>query len=147
MNPKEFGWTADQHITVRNPLERDFTFQVHSKTYTVAKGEVVKMPGFMAWVFTDKLSVLLAQENGDFENKWGDEEVRKQYYAKVVVRQDDLIQKIEPEEEPDPIERGLKDDVKADASGGEQPGDGGAPADQTSTSTEKPKAKASVAAK
>jgi hypothetical protein len=70
MNPKEFGWSADQNITVQNPTKSPFTFQVHSKSYTVGAGETVRMPGFMAWLFVYNMAELLADKAGEFENKW-----------------------------------------------------------------------------
>jgi flagellar biosynthesis GTPase FlhF len=105
MNPKEFGWSTDQNVTVKNPTSDDFKFRVHGKEYIIGAGETVRMPGFMAWLFVYNMAELLAQKNNEYDNRWIDETVRAKYYQEVIVKVDDLIQQIEAVE-PDPIERG-----------------------------------------
>lgn len=105
MNPKDFDWGTDQQVTVQNPTSKTHSFQVHSKFYEVGPNETVRMPGFMAWVFVYTLALELAQKAGEYENKWNDITVRQKYYNKVIVGADELIQKIEPVEEPSPIEK------------------------------------------
>lgn len=93
MNPKEFWWKEDQQVTVRNVTEKDFNFLVHSKSYSVAAGQMVKMPGYIAWVFVYKLASQLAQEANDALH-WNEEGFRKKYFEKLVVGVDDVVQEI-----------------------------------------------------
>jgi hypothetical protein len=93
MNPKEFGWTEDQQVTVVNPTKDDFTFKVYNKDYIVEAGRMAKMPGYIAWMFVYKLSTKMAVDNGDFIH-WNEEGFRKTYYDKLVVGIDDIVQNV-----------------------------------------------------
>ena len=114
MNPKEFGWAEDQQVTVKNPTQKDFTFKVHNKEYTVPAGKTVKMPGYIAWVYVYHISAQEAQNTNisvdDNKNKtsdfsrWNEEGFRQKYFTKFVSGTDSLIQtieEIEPEDAAD----------------------------------------------
>ena len=96
MNPKEFSWSADQQVTVVNPTKSDFKFMVHSKEYVVGAGRMAKMPGYIAWVYVNKLATKQATEKGDFI-RWNEEGFRKTYYDKLFVGADDIVQTVEIE--------------------------------------------------
>lgn len=93
MNPKEFNWTADQQVVVINPTSKAFRFQVHSKWYEVPAGKTVKMPGFIAWSYVYKLAVEMAVAAKDFD-KWNEDGVHQEYYDKVVVSVEEIIQQV-----------------------------------------------------
>lgn len=102
MYPKEFDWKEDQQVTVTNPTSEDFAFMVHSKSYVVAAGSTAKMPGYMAWVYVNKIAVQMAQKAGDFSH-WNEEGFRKTYYDKIVVGVDDVMQTVVPEPQIEPL--------------------------------------------
>lgn len=115
MKPKEFSWKEDQQVTVKNPTDKDFTFKVHSKDYTVGAGKTVRMPGYIAWMFVYHAACKLAQETNivldDNKNKtsdfsrWNEEGFRETYYDKFVVSVEELVQEVfeEPEIEFDEV--------------------------------------------
>lgn len=96
MDPKEFGWEADQQVTVTNPTAEDFVFKVHAKEYKVGSGQTVKMPGYIAWVYAYHLASKLVQADGLF-NRWNEEGFRKTYYAQLVIGAEDVVQAVQPE--------------------------------------------------
>lgn len=98
MNPKDFGWSEDQQVTVTNPTSEKLQFKVHSKDYEIPAGRTLKMPGYIAWVAVYNLAVRMAQADGKFD-EWNDEPVRKGYYEKFVVGMDNLVQEVELEPE------------------------------------------------
>jgi hypothetical protein len=101
MNPKEFGWSEDQQVTVKNPTDVDFAFKVHNKDYVVPAQKTVKMPGYIAWVYVYHISVNDSQVHGDF-HRWNEEGFRNTYFSKFVVGTDSLVQtveEVEPEED------------------------------------------------
>lgn len=106
MDPKEFSWEESQQVTVKNPTKDTYKFKVHSKDYEMKAGETAKMPGFIAWVYVYGLAQQMAtnsnvgkDKNGnrvDDFNHWNEEGFRKQYYDKIIVGADDIIEKIVP---------------------------------------------------
>ena len=100
MNPKEFSWTEDQQVTVTNPTDKDFTWQVHGKSYQLGAGKTAKMPGFIAWLYVYNQSIMAAQKDGEF-TRWNEEGFRNKYYEKFFVGADELIQVVESEPEPE----------------------------------------------
>lgn len=96
MNPKDFGWTEDQQVTVTNPTSEDFNFKVHGKDYMLAAGKTAKMPGFIAWLYVYGQASKVVQTEGKFA-RWNEEGFRKKYYDKFVVGVDELIQIVEDE--------------------------------------------------
>jgi hypothetical protein len=100
MNPKEFGWTEYQQVTVTNPTSEDFRFKVHGKDYMLAAGRTAKMPGFIAWLYVYGQSVKMAQADGAWP-RWNEEGFRKTYFDKFMVGVDELISTGEEEPEPE----------------------------------------------
>ncbi len=96
MNPKEFPWEEDQQVTVTNPTQKDFKFQVHSKEYEVKAGDTVKMPGFIAWLYVYGIASLMCQADNQF-NRWNEEGFRNTYYERVIVSTEDVVQVVVPE--------------------------------------------------
>lgn len=106
MDPKEFSWEESQQVTVTNPTKDTYKFKVHSKDYEMKAGETAKMPGFIAWVYVYGLAQQMAtnsnvgkDKNGnrvDDFNHWNEEGFRKQYYDKIIVGADDIIERIVP---------------------------------------------------
>lgn len=96
MNPKEFPWTEDQQVTVTNPTADTYNYKVHNKEYSIGPGETQKMPGFMAWVYVYGLSTQIAQAEDVF-SRWNEEGFRKEFYDRLVVGADNLIQAVEVE--------------------------------------------------
>lgn len=96
MSPKEFDWSEDQQVTVTNPTKDDYTFKVHSKDYKVEAGATYKFPGFIAWVYVYGLATQMAQADKNWIH-WNEEGFRKQYYDKIVVGADGVVEKVEPE--------------------------------------------------
>lgn len=105
MDPKEFDWQESQQVTVTNPTDEAYTFKVHGNSYSVSAGQTVKMPGFVAWVYVYGLSVRIAQSTNVVEDKngnktsdfqhWNEEGFRKQYFDKLVVEREPVMQVIE----------------------------------------------------
>lgn len=116
MDPKEFSWTEDQQVTVKNPTKEDFNFKVHSKDYVVKAGKTVKMPGYIAWVYVYHIACQLAQNTNvrvdENKNKiseyirWNEEGFRQSYFEKFVVGTEALVQEVieEPEIEFDEVD-------------------------------------------
>lgn len=94
MNPGEFSWKEDQQVTVTNPTATDYHFKVHNKEYVLGAGKSAKMPGYIAWVYVYGLSTQLVQADGKF-NRWNEEEFRKEYYEKLVVGVDEIMQPVQ----------------------------------------------------
>jgi hypothetical protein len=93
MDPKEFTWSEEQHVTVTNPTANDYIFKVHGKEYKLGAGRTAKMPGFIAWVYVYGLSTQIAQADGVF-NRWNEEGFRQEYYDKLVVGAEDIVQDV-----------------------------------------------------
>lgn len=93
MNPKEFSWAEDQSVTVTNPTDKDYPFKVHNKEYMIKAGQTAKMPGYIAWVYVYGLASQIAQADKTF-SRWNEEGFRTQYYEKLVVGADDVVQTI-----------------------------------------------------
>jgi hypothetical protein len=98
MDPKQFAWTEDQHVTVTNPTPEDYKFKVHSKEYQLGAGRSAKMPGYIAWVYVYGMASQLAQADGLF-NRWNEEGFRKEYFERLVVGIDEIVQDIQEEPE------------------------------------------------
>lgn len=96
MDPKDFNWSSDQQVTVTNPTAEDFAFKVYGKEYVVESGSTVKMPGYIAWIYTHKISVKEAQRDGGFIN-WNDKGSRQEYYQRFVIGSEELVQVAKPE--------------------------------------------------
>lgn len=96
MDPKDFDWSSDQQVTVTNPTAEDFAFKVYGKEYVVESGSTVKMPGYIAWIYTHKISVKEAQKDGGFIN-WNDKGSRQEYYRRFVIGSEELVQIAKPE--------------------------------------------------
>lgn len=94
MNPQDFNWTEDQQVTVTNPTAEAYKFMVHNKNYELPAGATAKMPGYIAWLYVYGLSTQLAQSEGNF-NRWNEEGYRQEYYDRLVVGVDKLVQEIE----------------------------------------------------
>ena len=108
MDPKEFWWGEDQQVTVVNPTKNDYKFKVHNKDYQVDAGARVKMPGFIAWVYTYGLATQMCQADNNF-NRWNEEGYRKTYYEQIAIGTDDLLQAMpeaKPETFTDEVKRG-----------------------------------------
>jgi hypothetical protein len=93
MKPNEFDWEESQRVTVTNPTKKDYVFKVHSKDYKVEAGETYGLPGFIAWVYVYGLATQMAQADGKWAH-WNEEGFRKQYYDKIVVGTDAVIEKV-----------------------------------------------------
>jgi hypothetical protein len=102
MNPKEFDWDESQQVTVTNPTKENYSFKVHSKDYEVGAGETVKMPGFIAWVYVYGLATQMAQADNNWIH-WNEEGFRQQYYEKITVRADAVIETVVPEPKVEPV--------------------------------------------
>lgn len=98
MNPLDFDWKEDQQVTVTNPTADSYKFKVHNKDYELPSGATAKMPGYIAWIYVYGLASKLCQEDNNF-NRWNEEGYRKEYYSKLVVGVDNLVQTIEFEPE------------------------------------------------
>lgn len=103
MNPREFSWKEDQQVTVTNPTKDSYNFKVHGKDYIVGAGQTAKMPGYMAWVYVYGLACQMAQENSDWSH-WNEEGFRKQYFDKLVVGVDSVLETIVPEPQVEAVE-------------------------------------------
>jgi hypothetical protein len=105
MDPKQFSWSEDQQVTVKNPTGEDFQFTVHSKSYVVEANTTAKMPGFMAWLYVYNLATKLAQEQGVFY-RWNEEGFRPTFINEqnLVVAIDDIVQEVVKEEPTDRVE-------------------------------------------
>lgn len=99
MNPKEFSWTEDQNVTVKNPTEKDYEFKVHNKPYMVKSGQKVRMAGYIAWVYVYGLGSQMCQKDKNF-GRWNEEGYRNEYYDKIVDNADSPVQVIEEVEPP-----------------------------------------------
>lgn len=93
MNPKDFDWDDSQQVTVTNPTGELFKFKVHNKDYEVGAGATVKMPGFMAWVYVYGIASQICQADKLF-SRWNEEGFRKQYYDRVFVGADEVMQQV-----------------------------------------------------
>lgn len=100
MNPKEFNWQADDQVTVVNPTDETFRFQVHSKLYEVAAGQKARMPGYIAWLYCYKMAQQLITADGQLQH-WNDEGFRNKYYNRLVQGTENTIQAIQDEPEPE----------------------------------------------
>lgn len=100
MKPTEFSWTDDQQVTVTNPTAKDYKFMVHGKAYMVEAGRIAKMPGYIAWLYVYGMASQLAQSDKRF-GEWNEETTRKEYYEKVLVGVDEVVQTIQQEPEPE----------------------------------------------
>lgn len=107
MNPDEFSWNEDEHVTVTNPTAETYVWKVHNKEYQLAPGKTAKMPGYIAWVYVYGLSTQLAQADGVF-NRWNEEGFRQEYYEKLVSGVDNIVQAVEVQ--PAPLVETLDDD-------------------------------------
>lgn len=108
MNPKEFGWSDDQQVTVTNPTNKNFTFKVHGKEYEMPANESAIMPGYIAWVYVYKLATQLCLAEGKFLH-WNEEGFRKQYYDRIVKSKSPAIQSILPEAKIEAVATGVAD--------------------------------------
>jgi hypothetical protein len=117
MNPQDFAWSEDQQVTVTNPTGEPYDFQVHGKAYQVGPGKTVKMAGYIAWVYVYNMASRLCQDADEW-NRWNEENFRQQYYDKVVIGQDELIQAVEVQEDPAAVETFEEDAAPAAGSGG-----------------------------
>jgi hypothetical protein len=115
MDPKEFNWGESQQVTVTNPTPNDYKFKVHSKDYELKAGETAKMPGFIAWVYVYGLATQMAQAANQWMH-WNEEGFRKQYYDKIVIVADAVIEKVVVEPSIETVD--VIDDKKA---GNKQP--------------------------
>lgn len=109
MSPKEFDWEESQQVTVTNPTEKDYSFKVHSKDYKVEAGATYKLPGFIAWVYVYGLASQIAQDEKQWSH-WNEEGFRKQYYDRIVVGSDAVIERIEKQPEIEKLD-GEPEDV------------------------------------
>jgi hypothetical protein len=100
MNPLEFSWKEEQQVTVKNPTAVDFDFKVHNKDYRIGAGQTAKMPGYMAWLYVYNMAAKLAQDAGEYL-RWNEEGFRTEYYNKVVVGADALVEIVQVEVEPE----------------------------------------------
>jgi hypothetical protein len=98
MNPKEFNWSEDQQVTVTNPTDQPYRFKVHNKDYQLGAHKSAKMPGYIAWVYVYGLASQLAQADDVFA-RWNEEELRQEYFAKVVKNVEQIVNEIEEEPE------------------------------------------------
>lgn len=112
MNPKEFGWEANEQVTVINSTDEAFRFQVNAKLYEVGAGQKAKMAGHIAWLYCYKLAQKIAlstniERDKDGRNKtsdfqhWNDEGFRQKLYNKLVVGRENAVTVISDEEEPE----------------------------------------------
>lgn len=115
MNPKDFSWSENQQVTVTNPTDEPFKFKVHNKDYQLGARKTGRMPGFIAWVYCYNMGQQLALADGRFD-EWNDVSLRQEYYEKVFVDADELVQTIE--EEPEPAVTSLDIEDPAPNSGG-----------------------------
>lgn len=111
MNPDDFSWTEEQSVTVTNPTSQPFKFMVHSKEYEVGAGQTAKMPGYIAWMYVYGLASQLSQADGNW-SRWNEEGFRQEYYGKVVVGADAVVQTIEVE--PAPLVQTFDDEEEAE---------------------------------
>lgn len=56
------------------------------------------MPGYIAWMYVSGLASRMCQEDGNFA-RWNEEGYRQEYFDKLVVGVDQLVQEIEFEPE------------------------------------------------
>jgi hypothetical protein len=131
MDPTQFPWQEDYQVTVKNPTDKDYTFQVHGKYYKVSKGKAARMAGYIAWIYVYNMACMLAQNDNQFEH-WNEEGFRAKYFEKVYLKYDAPVQETIEEEPVDAtsLDVDIDDDASSDQS---EPEDQDPPAGQGST--------------
>lgn len=87
---RKFWYTPEQIVVVRNPLKVPFDFTVENRRYRVEAGKEQTLTGFIANVYLDQLSRIIAQNENKFEHMI-DPALRAQYYDRLIVSFQDVV--------------------------------------------------------
>lgn len=87
---KKYWFSPEQLIVVRNPLTYNYNFAVEMRRYQVPANGQQQMTGFIANVFLDQVSRVVAQNQGQFEHMI-DPALRAQIYDSLIVSVNDVM--------------------------------------------------------
>lgn len=92
---KKYWYTPLQMVTVINPTENDFPFMVEMRNYMIKAGATERFPGIIANVYIDQMAKILAQEEDNFGHM-SDPTLRAQYYDRLIVDVENMVQDYVP---------------------------------------------------
>ena len=87
---KRYWFRPDQLVVVTNPLKTNYQFIVEQRSYMIQAGQDQQMTGFIANVYLDQMSRIVAQNDNKFEYMI-DPALRAQYYDSLIRTVNDVI--------------------------------------------------------
>lgn len=99
ITPNEFQskywFSNEQLVTVLNPKSEDFPFMVEMRNFMIKAGRSEKFPGFIANVYLNLMSKILAQDEDRLE-LMSDPNLMRHYFDRLIVTVESLVKEHNP---------------------------------------------------